>query len=76
MAPIDSVAYGYLFHDTGHDCLFARSLGSGLSCTTQLVHSYTTGGVCVRETLRHPVSDGVSDGFRGGFRGDRGRSVQ
>jgi hypothetical protein len=55
MAPIDSVAYGYLFRDPGHDCLFARSLDSGLSCTTQLVHSYTTGGVCVRKTLRHPV---------------------
>jgi hypothetical protein len=71
MAPLDSVVYGHLFRDPGHDCLFARHLGHGLSCITQLVHSYTTGGVCVRKTLRHPIRHDVSGGVRGDGK-DRG----
>lgn len=48
-------AYGHLFQDSPDDCLFVRPLGSGHSCQTQLVHNYTTGGVCVRKSLRYPI---------------------
>ncbi|KAK4097618.1 hypothetical protein N658DRAFT_510230 [Parathielavia hyrcaniae] len=58
MAPIGKVAYGLLFQDPGHDSLLARPLGSGQSCTTQLVHSYSTGALVVRKTLRHPARRG------------------
>jgi hypothetical protein len=44
----NSPAYGHLFRDSEDDCLLVRPLSAGHACRAQLVHNYSTGGVCVR----------------------------